>query len=236
MFIPTNQVFIPTNSNNYYNNSAYSDIIISPLSSPTYSPVYSYNTPSDFIYSPTSSPTFNFNTGLNKDNDYIYSPGPNAVVSTSSLFLNPYSPVATTVNYTYNKPNFSLFQGLNSDSYTIEKITKYFHDLALDNWLFEDLSDILNYFVISNGEVDLIKSFNDYKADNSKNYSKSDKKKIIEFIEKYFLTLSVTQRALQKYVKESGAQWVHLPHSKYFVRQLIGEKIMKLIRTALSKK
>lgn len=242
MYIPTNQIFIPTNSSYLYSgpgspiSSALSSTMSSPLSSP-----------SSVSYIP-----FNYNvanSGLKKNElgatEFVYSPGPNSVITTNTLYTNPFNPIVSTVNYTYNKPSFGLFQdiatfnipfqGLNADPLSINKITEYFYKLTLDKWLYEDLSDILNYFTIdSAGNPDLIKSFNDYKSDNSKNFTKKDKKKIIEFIETYFLTLSVTRRTLDKYVKESGSSWVSLPHTKFYIRQLIGEKIMKLIRSALN--
>lgn len=237
MYLPNNQIFIPTSSNYLYSGpgSPISSALSSTLSSPLSSPIsFSYNIP---------------NSGLKKDEfggtEFIYSPGPNSVITTNTLFANPFNPIASTINYTYNKPSFGLFQdittfnipfqGLNSDPLSINKITEYFYNLTLNKWLHEDLSDILNYFTIdSTGNPDLIKSFADYKSDNSKNYTKKDKERIIEFIETYFLTKSVTKRTLERYVKESGTSWVALPHTKFYVRQLIGEKIMKLIRSAIN--
>jgi hypothetical protein len=224
MFYPTSQTFIPTSTTYTYSTESsplFSDsLIINSNSSPIITEAY---------YTPN-----NINTGLTKQGDFIYSPvGPSQII-TQQLYVDPFKPITSTIDYSYTKPLFGIYQDLNNDSYTVDRVTKYFHNLTLDKWLFNELSDILNYFVIdAKGYVDLVPSMSEYKSDNVNKFSKRDMERIVDFIEKFFLTLSVTRRTLDKFVKESNVRWVDLPHSKFFVRQVIGEKIMKLIRSAL---
>jgi hypothetical protein len=44
------------------------------------------------------------------------------------------------------------------------------------------------------------------------------------------------RKILHKYVRETGQQWVKLPKHTYFIRQMVGDKLRKLIRVAIDEK
>lgn len=198
-----------------------------------YSPVYSPTKKmvSDTYYGTTYSPT-------NLVSDTYYGiKTPNVLSVTSPTILSPDQPITTSWNFNYSKPLYGVYQDLNTDPYTINQIVNYFHKLALDKWLFGELIDIINYFKIdSKGNVDLINSMKDYEAKAYKKYSVRDMEKIVDFIESYFLSKRIVKKVLSKYVAESGTQWVKLPKNRYFIRQLVSNKIMKLIKKSFAEK
>ena len=205
---------------------------------PTYPVTYAID---NILYSPSSSPyTYTYSPSLSTSSvtSTYYSPTSDVIYSvTSPTYIDPTKPVITSIDYTYSTPLVGVYQDLNVDPYTIKQIVKYFHNLALDKWLFEDLVDIINYFKIdNNGRVDLINSMKDYDPARFQKYSTKDMEKIVDFIEKYFLSERVMKRILSRYVMETGTQWVKLPKSKYFIRQLISQKMMKLIKQAFLEK
>lgn len=216
--------YSPTVGNNYYQPTVGNNY---------YSPVWSDTSEiifSDAIHSPTSDIILT-------PNNYYNTKKPSIVTMTSPSYLSPDQPITTSVRFDYSQPLVGIYQDLNTDPYAIAQIVNYFHKLTLDKWLFGELIDIINYFKIDGkGNVDIITSMKSYESKAYKKYSVSDMEKIVDFIEKYFLSKRVIKKVLAKYVAESGTEWVKLPRNKYFIRQLVSNKIMKLIKQAFVEK
>jgi hypothetical protein len=207
--------------------------IISPFSMSPLSPTFS----SFSTISPTFS-TFSF------DSDSIsYMPGydDNTIVNLNAFnAYNAYNllnkPNVASVNLMYSRPIISMYNDLNADKSVQQRISDMIRLKTLDKWLYEDLKDVLAYFKISNGVVDVIDSLDNYKPSSIKNESDEKLDKIVEFIENFFLTKKTVHRILEKYIKESNTEWVKIPHAQYYVKQLIGEKLVKMAKQAIIEK
>jgi hypothetical protein len=227
-----------------------SEVVYSPISplyvTSDYSPVYNPVVPNYQYNSLVSgAPVYNYSSLVNTPiNTSVFTPVYDSVVNTTVLtptlvntsLDNLYGPsYVTSVNLNYSKPLVSIYQDLNTDPRIHKRMIKYFQMKTLDKWLMNDLVDILNYFKInSNGAVDIINNINEYKPNNSDSAANAEKK--IDFIHKYFLTASVIDRLLDRYVKDYNIQWVHLPRNEYQIKKLIASKLMKLIKAAISSK
>ncbi|MCJ7636538.1 MAG: DUF1160 domain-containing protein, partial [Nitrososphaeraceae archaeon] len=116
-----------------------------------------------------------------------------------------------------------------------KRLTKYYYDLVRDQWLMDELNDILNYYVYSDGNVRLIKSLSDYGPQNiAKDTDKIAEKKI-EFIEKTILTKYDLIDILTHFTKNMRIKWVDIPKHEYLLRQAIKEYLVKEIRRKLKK-
>lgn len=215
------------------------------ISSPTpYSPlsaevVYTPFGTTDVIYSPV------------KTTDVVYSP-----VVTTDVLYSPYSPIAkvdritvtsdvdspfvpnvSSVNFTYSRPVWGVFKDLNVDPHIQKRITKMIRMKTLDKWLYEDLKEILGYFKVkSDGSVDVIDSMDQFDAKAAHKDSEKNIEKKIDFIENFFLTSRVVHKILNRYTKETNTEWVKIPHAQFYVRQLIGDRLTKMIKQAIKEK
>ena len=63
------------------------------------------------------------------------------------------SPYITSMNTSYSYPSIGVYKNLNADPKVRKRITKYFYFKVLDNWLFNELSYILNFLKHSNGKI-----------------------------------------------------------------------------------
>ena len=152
--------------------------------------------------------------------------------------VDPYGrSYVTSVNLNYTKPLISTYTDLNSDPRVQKRMIKYFQMKTLDKWLMEDLLDILNYFRIDGkGNVDIINNMNEYKPNGVQHESVGQLEKRIDFIEKWFLTPSVVDRILQRFASEKGIQWVHLTRYQHELKNIIADKLMKLVKGAITNK
>ena len=235
--------------------TTYSDIVLTPdyVMSPTISPVIHNPTDTVVISSPSPVlspyPYTHTHTVVSEDPLIQLSPGYTGTVVTSPLVLSeqtphelyspvvlssepyPGSPLKQTINMTYSRPLVSLYTDLNSDPDTQKRMVRYLHLKALDDWLQGDLSDILNYFKVYNGKVDVIKSKSEYNPNNKDSQDVINKK--IDFIEKYFLTKRYMVKLVTEFINKTGFQWVDIPKHKFFFKQLLKDEMMKMIKKSL---
>lgn len=185
-----------------------------------------------FVLTPTSP----IRLGLASDL-YVSPLSPLILTPDDDTVLISRKPYVATLNLGYTRPLLGIHTDINGDPRVQRKIVKFFQMKTLDKWLFEELMDILNYFKIDNkGYVDVLGGFNEYKPSVVQQEIMQQLEKKVDFIEKYFLTSSVVHRILDRYTKENGVEWVHLPRHQHAIKQLIGDKLMSLIKTAISSK
>lgn len=196
--------------------------IFTPTSSDFYTPTTFYSpstlTLSEPLYSPTSAII----------TDYIVA-SPNITPVTSIVGAIP----PLTLNFEYSKPLVSFYETIDTDPDVRQTMLNYYFDLIRDDWLLDDLNDVLNYFIYRDGKVSMIKNISEY---NPGNISK-DTDKIAEEKVKY-LTKNVFTRynlldVLTQFVKGTGSKWVNLPRNEFFVKQAVKEYIIKEIRKLL---
>ena len=161
------------------------------------------------------------------------------ILLTDSYTRSPLTTISSipplTINLDYSKPLISIYDTIDNSPDVREKMVNYFYDLLRDDWLLDDLNDILNYFVYRDGKVSMIKSLSDYNPTNIE----KDTDKIAEEKVKY-LTKNVISRynvleVLTKFVKGTQSKWVELPKNTFFLKQAFKEYIKKEIKRMLKK-
>lgn len=235
-YTPYNTVAVPSASSTYYYRK--SDGL------PTYTPTQ--NILEKLFPTKNTATTINSSSGLTTTSEYYYSPtGSDSVITTDSIiFDSPYHYPTTTRTIHYNTPVYDLpystippiglvYPDINNDRQTIDSIVDYFYKLTFNKWINGELSDLINYFKIKDGSAYIIDKLTDYKSDNHKKFSFEEKNKVIDYIKKYFLTKSTLERILSRYCKETSTKWYNLPKNKFYIRPLIGERVVKLIKKAI---
>lgn len=192
--------------------------------------------PNDYIFTPT----------IELTKDILYNPGisPSTIVKTTSddiyiisdTPLSPLSPLQRSVRFDYSRPIFGFYEDLNYNKDIIKRMVKYAHLKALDEWLMEDLVDILNYFVVKGNKVDLINKLSDYKPDTVHKESIKTLEKKVDFIEKYFLSRRVMHKLVKKFIQESGYNYVDLPHRQDQLKRFINDKLLNMIKKEIARK
>jgi hypothetical protein len=198
-------------------------ILVSPVT-PAFSPV------NDLII---TSPTYSTST-----TDLIVTSPVAMIDSDSIVFADPSSPYDSyipSINLSYTRPSFSVYKNLNADPEVQSRISKYIYYKVLDKYLYDDMSDILNYMVVKNGEVSLIKKLDDHKITTVDNDSDKNKDLKVAFIEKNVLSKKIVKNLLHKFVAETGTNWYDIPKKTFYVKQMIHKALKKIIKSEISK-
>jgi hypothetical protein len=182
-------------------------------------------------------------------NFIVYSDSPLPImpsnVSYTPLITTPYTPYTTYTPYvgpvgaTVVIPGpvtLPRFLDLNNDSRVRNQVTKYFRYKTLDKWLYEDMSNLLGYFVVSPSGVQLVKNMSDYKDSVVSQMNPDDVDKIVNWIEHYLLTEDTMKKILNHFVKETKANWYDLHKNEYFIKEIIQKKLLSIIRDTITEK
>lgn len=162
----------------------------------------------------------------------------------SDIFLNsPVSPLSLspvlsvssplTVSFEYEKPLVGVYETIDNDPSVRRKMLNYYYDLIRDDWLLDDLNDILNYFRITDGKVHMIHKLEEYHPGTINKDTDETAEKKVEFIEKHLFTKYDLKHILNKFTKETGTKWVNLPKNEFFLKKVIKEYILKDIKKKL---
>ena len=122
-------------------------------------------------------------------------------------------------------------ESVNNNPETKYKMVKYFYYKTLDKWLFGELSNILNYFTSSNGQIQMIKNMSEYKEATSENDDAMKKKK--EYIEKNVFSKHDMTKILLKVIKDNDVMWSDLPRREYLIKEAVKEWFRKKIRNSI---
>ena len=116
---------------------------------------------------------------------------------------------------------------LNRDERVHKQVVKYFRYKILDKWLYDEMKELLNFLVVDNTGVHLIKDMSEYKVreDSEENIERK-----IEYIEKYFLTKDTVNRLLRKFVKGTNTNWYDLHKNQKFVMEDLKNQLKRILR------
>lgn len=125
---------------------------------------------------------------------------------------------------------------LNQQEETHNMLTKYYYYRTLDDWLWNDMNNILGYLVVNNNNVNLIKNLKDYSNTNTKSDTQESTEKKIDFIEKNILSLESMRKLLKKFVKESGIKWTDMSKNHYFLKKVIRKYLSAKMKVMIENK
>lgn len=155
------------------------------------------------LLTPTSS-TLSFNSYIVSDKPYSYP------LLNSKVLVYDDSPiplVKTTIPYVMTSllpPSLDL----NNDKRIHERLTKYFYYKVLDDWLYDDMTDVLLYLKYDKNTKSVSKSGDDKSMERETQESIDAK---IKFIEETMFKKSDMYYILVKLVEESKLNWYDLP-------------------------
>ena len=150
------------------------------------------------------------------------------VVTSSPKNVNTTSKYVSSINLTYSKPSVAIYENLNADPRIHKRMVKYIRFKALDNWLADDISEVLGYLKINGGKVSVIKKMSEFnESDRNIEYK-------INFIERNILTHEMVYKIASRFVLETNTNWYDIPkydyHLKRIVKKALRKKFEKLIK------
>ena len=158
-----------------------------------------------------------------------------SIVSTVSP-LTPFTPIITTVptgpltlSFNYSKPLIGVYETIDTNPEVRKKMLDYYYDLIRDDWLLNELNDVLNYFTYKDGKVSMIKNISEYSPNNIVKDTDAIANKKVEFLEKFFTEYDLL-KILEKFTKETYTKFVDLPRQEFFLKQSIKEYIIRDIK------
>lgn len=153
-----------------------------------------------------------------------------SIVSSEIFFPHAFTqPNKFTLNFDFSKPLVSVYETIDNNPDVRKKMADYYYDLIRDKWLLDEINDILNYFVIENGEVQMIDDISKYSKHNiAKDTNKTAEQKV-KFITKTLFDRYALTDVLTKFTKGTDTKWVNLPKNEHFLIKFVKEYLMKLI-------
>jgi hypothetical protein len=135
-----------------------------------------------------------------------------------------------TLNLEYTKPIIGMYETIDNDPNVRLTMTNYYYDLIRDDWLLDELNDILNYFIYQNGKVEMIKKIDEYKSSNISNDTDKIAEEKVKYLTKNLFNRYNLIEALTQFTKETQTKWVNLPKNELYLRKFIRDYLMKEIR------
>lgn len=153
-----------------------------------------------------------------------------------SVFRNPVTgkwavPIMT-FNTLYTSPFFAERDPLNEDGQYQNRVIDHFYIRLTEKWLYKDASfrKLLKYFYISKtkteGSVQLIE---DPEKVSKEDIDSVDRKYIFKYIEKFFVTRNLVEKALREYVGATHIKWYDLFYNSDAIKDILSRKLKKLI-------
>ncbi len=187
------------------------------------------------------SPSYNGLVGIGNDTPYPFVPStylsPFSPLSASPVVFNDapaalglLGPVGVTVikeGPTYMK----MGPDANDSENTKSTYKNWFRYYVLDESLYNDMSDVLDYFKIVDGKVKFIKNLSEKKE---KKMSKNDQDLIVQFIEDHILTRNVVLHMLLSFSKKTDIEFVQLYKNRLFVLEHIHKKLITIIKDTIN--
>ena len=143
-------------------------------------------------------------------------------------------PYVTSINISYSKPLVSVYENVEADTRIHRRVIKFYYGKTVDEWLYDELLDLLNYLTVKGDKVDVISSMSKYNPTTVDKDSQEIIDKKVDFLEKFFFKKTDMAKILYKYIKETGTSWYNLGKNEYFIRQLIKDFVRKRLRRAIS--
>ena len=135
-----------------------------------------------------------------------------------------------TVNLDYSKPLISYYETIDQSPQIIKTMVSHYYYKVLDNWLLNELSDVLNFFTFRDGRVDMIKDLSQYNSSNINTDTDEIAAKKVDFIQSEIFTKYDMMNILKKFVKEAGIKYVNLPKNEFQLRQAVKEYLIKELK------
>lgn len=138
-----------------------------------------------------------------------------------------------TVNNQYSTPLVSFYETIDNSERIHKMMTNYYYFKVLDDWLMNELSDILNYFVIDeNGSVKIIENPN-ANLINFDDVRSAERK--VDYIQDNIFTKYNMYDILKSFTKNERIKFVSLPTRELELRQAVREYFRKRIRDIILK-
>lgn len=158
------------------------------------------------------------------------------IIWTSEVPLTPLSPLSPlTVDFTYNKPLVGIYETIDTNIRTKQLMVNHYYYKILDHWLYNELSDILNYFLYADGKISLIKNITEYKNNNTEFDTDKIAEKKVDYIQDHILSKHRVAELLAKFTRETGTKWVDLPRHEFELRMATREYLKRLIKKKIKK-
>jgi hypothetical protein len=140
-------------------------------------------------------------------------------------FINNQIEIQNTIN-TYN---------LNLDKNVHKTISKYFYYKLIDDWLYDELFELLAFVEISDGKPQLINSMEKYSVEKLTIESDNMIEKRVRYFESEIITKKIIKQVLKKIVKRMCINWYDLEKKEKVVRKVFKEYFYNLLEESIKK-
>jgi hypothetical protein len=188
-----------------------------------------------FTYSPTSSIVSSSDIFLTTDS--IMSPlspfHPLSPMSPLNHILTPDIPKPLVLSWATDEPRIGVYETIDNDPIVREKMINYYFDKLRDDWLLDEMNDLLAFFTYKDGKVHMIRALSNYNPDSIKDDTDAIAEKKVEYIEEHVFSKYDLEKFMKEYTRKADTRYVMIPKSEYpfreTLRKYIKRKIKKMI-------
>ena len=117
-------------------------------------------------------------------------------------------------------------ESVESDPELKKRMTAYFFEKTMNDWLRSDFEKLLKYFVVKGKKISFVRSEKEF----SKNEGMSNLEEKIDYIANNIMTKYDMKSFLKKLVNKTDISWFHLRDNKQYIKKAIYKKIKKNIQ------
>ena len=132
------------------------------------------------------------------------------------------------VAYIPRYPNVVSYQDVNNDRVLVNRMSDYFQDKILNNWLKFHFLDLYKLLIVSGGKASLIKSIND--LDNNTKSDNHETAVKYEFLVENYFGRKDLMGLLNKFRKMNSINWWDLKKYSDELRKFIYSKVKQYMR------
>lgn len=124
-------------------------------------------------------------------------------------------------------PSVVAYPDLNQDKTLRREVTDYIYDKVINNWLKYYYLGLYKLFVVENGKVSLVKTFE--AADKNSKTDNTENMKKYEFMLNHYFDRKDVSRLLDKFRKKHGINWWDIKKRSDKFRSYLEDKVLRYI-------
>lgn len=152
----------------------------------------------------------------------------------ADIYRNPLTNRWMLPTLTFQQPSqyYPQADPLNDDPRYRKHVVDHIYTRLSEKWLFKHpiYNSLLKYFTVErSGEEIKVKPVSTIEQAKSSNVSKADRRYVLRYIDRVFVTRRFVRRILKEYVGTTHIKWYDLYHNTNTLKDLFAHKLKKLI-------
>jgi hypothetical protein len=144
--------------------------------------------------------------------------------------LTPDIPKPLVLSWATDTPRIGVYETIDNDPNVREKMVDYYFDKLRDEYLLDEMNDLLAFFTYKDGKVHMIKRISDYNADSIAHDTDATAEKKVEYIEEHIFGKNDLKYFMKEFTKKTSTKYVEIPKNEIAFRETLRKYIKRKIK------